>query len=166
MYVPFEELPGSARVWIYPLSREASELEADTIEENLLAFCKQWGAHGSALKTSYKLIENHFLVLSVDEQAGGASGCSIDSSVRTLKNLHQELGIDFFDRSNVPFFINNKIVLYPVSKLKELFANGTLKKESLTFNTLAANKDELERSWMVPSGQTWLARYLPKTALA
>lgn len=166
MYVPFEELPESARVWVYPLSREASELEAGTIEKNLLDFCSQWGAHGSALKTSYRLIDNHFLILSVDEQAGGASGCSIDSSVHTLKSLHQKLGIDFFDRSNVPFYINDKIVLYPVSKLKELFASGTLKKETLSFNTLAANKGELERSWVVPAGQTWLARYLPKTALA
>ena len=78
MHVPFEKQPKSARVWIYQADRALKYQESRFIEKNAKAFCEQWAAHGVALKSSFKILHNRFLILAVDEQANMASGCSID----------------------------------------------------------------------------------------
>jgi hypothetical protein len=44
---------------------------------------------------------NQLIVLSVDDSSLGASGCSIDSSVKFIKELGTELKVDFFNRMYV-----------------------------------------------------------------
>lgn len=166
MFVPFNEIGPEARVWVYQMSRELSEDEKVEIEKEMENFCEQWQAHGASLKTSYLVAYNHFLILAVDEKSGGASGCSIDGSVRVLKDLGTKLGIDFFDRMKVAFLVNDKVELYPVIKLKELFSAGALNPTTVTFNNLAATKAEFLNNWRVEVVQSWLAKYLPKSTLA
>ncbi|MEP2669952.1 MAG: hypothetical protein ABJH04_13195 [Cyclobacteriaceae bacterium] len=166
MFIPFNEISNQARVWVYQTSREINASEAEEINEVLNAFCSQWQAHGAPLKTSFDIAFNHFIILAVDENSGGASGCSIDGSVRILKDLGAKLNIDFFDRTQVAFLLNNKVSLFPMTKLKELFAEGTLNASTSTFNNLVATKEEYLRNWKVEVGDSWLARYLPKSTLA
>lgn len=79
-----------------------------------------------------------------------------------MKALQQRLRIDFFDRTQVPFLQNEKIETIAISKLKNAFANGSLSPQTVTFNTLAATKSEIDQHWMVTAEKTWLAKYLPK----
>ncbi len=96
MHVPFEKLPGHSRLWIYQANRPLTADEKEYLTQGLKDLCDQWSAHGVPLRTSFALPFDRFVVLAVDE---GASGCSIDSSVRFLKGLQEKLGIDFFDRT-------------------------------------------------------------------
>ncbi|MEQ8424988.1 MAG: hypothetical protein RIA63_09775 [Cyclobacteriaceae bacterium] len=166
MYVDFNDLPISSRIWIYQFDRKISSEEKDTIENVLRQFCEQWQAHGAPLKTSFQIKFNHFLILVVDENVASASGCSIDGSVRVLKELGSKLNLDFFDRTQAAFLINNSIQLFPLVKLKELFNSEALKPAMITFNNLVASKGDFQASWEVPVNQSWLARYLPKSTLA
>lgn len=166
MFVPFNKIAPESRVWIYQLSRELSEGEKTEVEKTIEIFCQEWQAHGAPLKTSYLVAHNHFLILAVDEKHSGASGCSIDGSVRMLKDLGAKLGIDFFDRMKAAFLVNEKVELYPVMKLKELFESGMLNPASVTFNNMVATKMEFLNNWRVEAGQSWLSKYLPKSALA
>lgn len=166
MFVPFEELSPTARVWIYQLDRSISGLEKSEIGKAIKGFCHQWQAHGAPLRTSFQLIHNHFLVLAVDETAGSASGCSIDGSVKVLKELGERYDIDFFNRTLAAFLINNEIVVYPLNQLKEIFTSGTLSPAATTFNNLVESKAAFLENWMVPVGKSWLAKYLPKSTLA
>ncbi len=43
MYIPFENLPGESRVWIYQSNRKFSEEEFSEIETDLKAFVEQMG---------------------------------------------------------------------------------------------------------------------------
>ncbi len=166
MFVPFEELSPTARVWVYQLDRTVSDQVALEVEKVIKGFCDQWQAHGAPLQTSYQLAHRQFLILAVDEKAGSPSGCSIDGSVRVLKELGAKHNIDFFDRTLAAFLLNNKVVLYPLMQLKELFASGTLSPSTITFNNLVETKTAFLENWMIPVGKSWLARYLPKSALA
>lgn len=166
MFVPFDELADTSRLWIYQGSRPFEEDERKEIEGLLLAFCHQWAAHGHALKTSFKIEYNQFLILGADESYHLPSGCSIDSSVRVIKNIQERVHIDFFDRTRVAFRIGEKTVLYPLGQLKEEFTGGTLNAETVTFNNLVATKAEWLQSWLVPVMHTWLSRYLPKDVVA
>lgn len=164
MFVSFEALPGTARIWIYQSTRKFDAQELKKISETATAFCEQWTAHGNSLKTSFRIDHQQFLILAVDE--AGASGCSIDGSVRMLKQLQSELRTDFFDRTKIAFLVENEVSLVNTSDLKKAFADGVLNSASLTFNILTATKEELEKGWIVPAGKTWLFKYLTKSAVA
>ncbi|MFM7194718.1 MAG: hypothetical protein ACKORJ_13675 [Bacteroidota bacterium] len=166
MYLPFDQLPGHSRIWIYPSDRPLTAVEQDTIASSLHEFCSGWKAHGNLLHTSFQIAQDHFIILAADEQTAEASGCSIDGSVRHLKQLGAQLRIDFFNRTLVPFFKDGKVTLIPLTALKQAFQSGDLDAETLTFNTLTATIGDLKESWMVPAGRSWLSRYVPSVKSA
>jgi hypothetical protein len=166
MFIPFEKLPSYSRIWIYQSDRPFSAEEEKIISNSLMSFCSQWEAHGNPLQTSFKIEYHQFVILVVDESLAGASGCSIDGSVRVLKELGSQLAIDFFDRSKVAFLENGRISTYAVPQLKSLFESGRLTSSSQTFNNLVAIKAEWEINWKTSAQKSWLAKYLPKNTLS
>lgn len=166
MFVPFEELSDNAKIWVYQTNRELSEQEVKLIDLGMTDFCNHWQAHGTPLKTSFQIPFDHFLVLGVDENVASASGCSIDGSVRLIKEIGAKLNIEFFDRTLAAFLVEEKVKVYPISQLKDLFTSGTLNPTINTFDNLVPTKEVYNQKWMIPIGQSWLARYLPKSALA
>ncbi len=166
MYIDFNLLPGYARLWIYQANRKISAAEENPIRNEALSFCEQWEAHGQPLKTSYKIEQNQFLIFAVDEGFGGVSGCSIDGSVKMLKSLQDLMGLDFFDRSKAAFLLDGLVTLIPVAELKKAFASGTLRPDSLAFNSQVTTKEEWEKNWILAAEKTWLRRFLPKTSVA
>lgn len=165
MFIPFESLPDHARVWIYCSSRKFSQTEKEKIAIHLAEFTKQWAAHNQPLKSSFQILFDHFIVLAADEEYNAASGCSIDDSVRAVKALEQ-LGIELFCRDLAAFKKGDDIELISLRDLKEKYEAGIWSKESLTFNNQVKTKGELEKDWIVPSGSTWLKRYLPREVVA
>lgn len=165
MYFTFDSMPPHARLWIYQANRAFTSAEKEQIGGGLLTLCKQWAAHGTPLHTSFIIAYDQFVILSVDERQNGASGCSIDSSVHYLKSLQKELGLDFFDRTTVAFLQQEKINTHPLTELKTLFKNQTLSAQTIAFNNTVNTKVEWEKRWKVPVKDTWLARFLPKSAV-
>ncbi len=163
MFVPFESLPPTSRVWIFQADRPFAKEERADIDRRLRAFTEEWSVHGVPFDTSFTVKFDQFVILAADETEQMASGCSIDSSVRTLKDLEASLGISLFERNRVAFQTKEGIHLVPVSQLKEKFSDGTLSADTLTFNNLVATKVDLEQRWIVPAAETWLKRYIPDT---
>jgi hypothetical protein len=161
MFVPFESLSPESRIWIFQADRPFAASEMKVVEDSLRQFTAEWAAHGSPLKTSFTVKFNQFIILAADESHQSPSGCSIDSSVRVLKETEQRFDIQLFDRNQVAFKLGDRITLIPLRELKQKFKDGILNDRTLTFNNLVASKSELERAWLVPAGQTWLKRYMP-----
>ncbi|MEO8533747.1 MAG: ABC transporter ATPase, partial [Flavobacterium sp.] len=44
MYIPFENLPGESRIWIYQSNRKFSDEEFSEIESDLKSFIEGWAA--------------------------------------------------------------------------------------------------------------------------
>jgi len=166
MYQSFDSMPGHSRLWIYQANRFLTLEETNQLEEGLKRLCDQWSAHQVPLSTSYTIQHKLFAILTVDENQAGASGCSIDSSVHFLKGLQQSLGLDFFDRTQVALMDKGQVILHRVGQLKSLFENRTLTGDSLTFNILAATKSEWIENGRIKIKDSWLNKYLPKTAVA
>ncbi|GHN00156.1 hypothetical protein WSM22_16450 [Cytophagales bacterium WSM2-2] len=166
MHIPFSQLPPDSRIWIYQADRPFSDAEEKIISENLKGFCSRWEAHGNPLQTSFAVEHKQFVVLSVNENTAGASGCSIDGSVRVLKELGQHLNIDFFNRAKVAFLIEDEVRLYSLPELQTLFKTETLNRSSTTFNNLVSDKSAFESSWKTSAEKSWLVKYLPKSALS
>jgi hypothetical protein len=165
MYIPFEELSAESRVWIYQGSRPFTPGEAELVIRAQTDFCTIWQAHGQSLKTSFKIEKNQFVIMAVDEDFHNPSGCSIDSSVGILRQIQSTTGVDLLDRTKVAFYLDDKVTLIPLSELKSGFATGRLTGSTVTFNTLASTKAEYEEKWMIPAENSWMVKYLSKTAL-
>jgi hypothetical protein len=166
MFVEFQSLPDTARVWIYQASRKFSEAEKSTIFHTLQTFTNQWQAHGHPLKSSFVLMHDQFIVLAADESFNEASGCSIDSSVNVIRQLDKQLALDLFDRTNVAFHADGKVVLVKLNELSKALAEGKWSGNSLVFNNAITKKAELATHWLSLAGNTWLKRYLTKIAVS
>jgi hypothetical protein len=165
MYIPFEKLSPQSRIWIYQANRKLNSIEEKTIATSLEDFCGKWNAHGEPLKSSFSIEKNQFVIMAVDEDFHNPSGCSIDSSVGIMRQIQAATGVELLDRSKVPFYIDGNIELIPLSELKSSFTSSRLQASTVTFNTMAATKAEMEEKWEIPAEKSWMAKYLPKPAL-
>jgi len=166
MYVPFEKIQDTSRIWIYQANRKFNSEEVNIISDALTAFTEQWLVHGSPMKASFSLRHDQFIIIAADEDANAASGCSIDDSVRTLKRLGPALSIDFFDRTLVAFKKGEHVFTISTSDLKTKLSDGVWNGNTLLFNNLVNRKRDLTQTWLVPAGASWLKRYLPKQTVA
>lgn len=163
MFVPFQSLPNHSRIWVYQSERKISVEEKTIISEVLKAFTEQWTVHGQPMDASFAILHDRFIILAANDQA---SGCSIDSSVRTIKNLGDQLRIDFFNRNLIAFQNGTEITTVLLQDLKKKFEDGIWNQDSLVFNNLVSTKNELEKLWLIPAGTSWLKRYLPRETVA
>jgi hypothetical protein len=160
MFVPFIQLSDAARIWIYQADRFIEPEQRRILEDELLAFTSTWMAHGHPLESSFAIFEDHFIVLGVNEQMNEVSGCSIDQSTQAIRHLQQRTGIDFLNRTLVPFEIAGKVKQFPTQELRQKFATGELNRDSVTFNILENNLGALRHCWRIPAYKSWLKRYI------
>ncbi|PRY89560.1 hypothetical protein [Mongoliibacter ruber] len=160
MYLEFEHMPAHARIWVYQSDRKFTESEVVWVKERLEAFCDQWNTHGAKMPTSFTIKFDQVLVLSVDESQLGASGCSIDSSVRTLREIEQQLGVNLLDQGKVGFLANeDNLEVNSVFGIKESVQAGLLNPETLVLNPLVKEKADLDNKWLVSAKESWLNKY-------
>lgn len=159
MYIPFDQMPSHARLWIYQASRPFTKDEQEEIKPLLQRFATEWSSHGKGLQASAELLYDRFLVLANNESETAASGCSIDSSVSFVREMEQRYQVSFFDRTQLAFLKDEQVQLVSMGELKEKVAAGDIRKDSLYFDTLVNNYQELSSAWPKPAANSWLARY-------
>ncbi|AGA77008.1 hypothetical protein Echvi_0732 [Echinicola vietnamensis DSM 17526] len=159
MYMPFETMPDTARVWIYQANRKFTEEEKSLIGSRLTAFCNQWNTHGNRMPTSFDIKYDQFIILSVDESQLGASGCSIDSSVRTLRELDEVLHVNLLDQGKISFINQDEITISSLSQIKDYIQEGQLTSNTQVFNPTVQRKEDLKDKWLIPARESWLGRY-------
>ena len=152
------DFAADSRVWIYQCNRAFREKEVLEINEQLLQFYEQWESHGKKVKAWAGILFNQFIVMMADEKASAlVGGCSIDSSVRIIKSLEQQYGIQLFDRMSISFLIEDKVQMLPLQQIKYAAEKGYIKKDTLFFNNAITTKEEMLHSWLVPIHESWLA---------
>jgi hypothetical protein len=159
MYIDFDKINSSAKLWVYQGDRKFTETEEQQINDYLKTFTESWSAHGKPLLCSGKIFYHQFVVLAVDESMNLASGCSIDSSVGFIRNLEQKLGINFLDRSKIAFLDESEILIEQFANIKSKVASGIIKEDTLTFNNVVASKAEFDQSWILPAKESWMKRF-------
>lgn len=163
MFVPFRELSPQARLWVYTANREMAPAEVQRLQEALHTFCEDWKSHGHPLRTSFRVVDARFIWLAVDDNQPGASGCSIDGSVRLLQEWGSQLGIDFFDRATIFRWENEKLLAVPLREFTRALTAGHIAPAELIVNTWVTTRQQAETAWKLPVRGTWLARYCVST---
>ncbi len=165
MFVPVDTLPADSRIWIYQSTRSFTAAEKDYLNSTLSAFCTSWVAHGQPIRSSFEIRYDHFIILYADENYNATSGCSIDSSVRVIREISDKIGADLFQRTSIAFLTEGKVSVFKTTDLKVFSEKGMWDEHTLTFNNLIQSKGDLQANWLVPAGTTWLKRYLGARAV-
>jgi len=145
----------NSRVWVYQADRKLSDREVQQIQNELDSFTTSWAAHNNQLKAKGEVRYNRFLILTVDESQAGASGCSIDKSVRFIKDMQQQFNISLLDRFNLAYREGSEVLSAPRHVFEDLIKAGRIGTESIVFNNMVQNLKELQTKWEVPFKDSW-----------
>ena len=138
------------RIWIYQANRQLSEQESIHLLEKMDHFTMQWTAHGKQLVAQALLRYNQFLVIRVNEGLVKATGCSIDKSTEMLKQVQQELGLDFFDRMQIAYRDQDDIKTVSRAGFEKLIEEGKVTENTIVFNNMVSTGEELAKHWEIP----------------
>ncbi len=152
------EISENSRVWIYQSNRFLNIEEEKQIQQILDDFTSQWLAHGQQLTAKGEIRHHLFIILSVDEQQAGATGCSIDKSVSLMKQLEQEFNITLFDRFQIAYRDGENIISCNRDEFENLIHKGKIDSNTIVFNNMAATRKELDNKWEVPIKTSWHAQ--------
>lgn len=152
----FQNFPPNSRTWVYQASRNLTDAEEEEVKNLALGFAADWKSHGTPLKANADVLYNRFLVMMVDEDAGSASGCSIDSSVAQIRSIEQKLNIDLFDRMNLAY-LNSEGELETVhaNSISKAVEHDALNEQTTVFNNMITSFSELQNNWRIPLIKSW-----------
>lgn len=139
----FTQFPDQSKVWLYQSDRALSKEEISKLEDQLLSFVEGWAAHGNQLWATAKVLNPYFAVVAVNDSLVPPSGCSVDASIHRLKDIGQEMGINFFNRMNVTIQEGEEQKQIHFSELKE-------HQEALIFDPMISSLGELRAAWPRP----------------
>ena len=160
MFVEYKSLPDTARVWIYQSNRMFTNEEVSVINEKAIAFIENWTRHGENLQGSFTIKYNQFIVIGLDESFNSASGCSIDASVRFVKEVEDALKVDLMDKMNVSFKDGDNINIVKLPDFQKFATDKKITSETLVFNNMVNTKFDVENNWEVPAKDSWHKRFL------
>ena len=146
-----------SKTWIYQSNRTFTLPELFQAEEILEAFTDNWKSHGAAVKGFATILYGQFIVIMADESQTGVGGCSTDSSVHVIKQIELMNSVQMFNRELLAFWVKEKVQTIPLTQVGYALENGILAKDTLYFNNLVANKAAMEKDWLQPISESWLA---------
>ena len=109
---------------------------------------------------SHVLFHNCFVVIAADEQKQAASGCSIDSFTALFKAFGTHYNLSFFDRFSIAHKLGDEVVISDLDDFKQLIGEGRITPDTLVFNNLIEQRQDLFTKWELPLKESWQKRYL------
>lgn len=148
-----------SRIWIYQSNRPFTDSELEIIEPELQAFVAEWTSHNRQLVATAEVLHHRFIVLGVDEQLAGASGCSIDKSVHFLQTIENQYSIELFNRMIFAYQdTNGQVVSVDNKEFSNRYRAGIINDDTLVFDTLVNNRVALINNFLKPLHQSWHKR--------
>ncbi|CAM1353244.1 ABC transporter ATPase [Tenacibaculum insulae] len=160
MFTEYTNLPNNSRVWVYQADREFTIEEVEYICAKAILFIDSWTRHGDDLKGSFTIKYNQFLALAVDESFNNVSGCSIDASVRFVKELEKELNLDLMNKMNVSFKDGENINTVKLPDFQQFAKEQKITSKTIVFNNMINTKEDFDNNWEVTADKSWHKRFL------
>jgi hypothetical protein len=158
MYIPFEQMPDHARVWIYQANRPLTPAESQLISQTLEKGTQGWEAHGAPLQASFEIRYHQVIAVAVNESVNQASGCSIDASTRWFKELAANLNIDFFNR-DLAIVRGESLELIPIGQIKSQVQAGNISPTDIILRPLTDQVDTYRSKWLCPANESYISRH-------
>ena len=122
-------------------------------------FLAQWTAHKAPVTAARDFRYEQFLLVGVNEEVTGLSGCSIDALMHGLQALGARLGVELVDSLPVWYRVNDAIHGATRERFAEHAAQGTVNTDTVVFdNTVTTVRDLRAGKWETPARATWHGR--------
>ncbi len=131
MYIDFNHLAENSRLWVYGSSRIIKEADKVEIHNIIVPFLQKWNHHGKSLTCSYTILNNHFLIVGLDESINPTGGCSLDGLQKIILEIDHNFNFNLFERLNVFLFLENKVKCVSSKDLNQIIV---VDQDSLIFN--------------------------------
>ena len=162
--VPITSLPDHARVWVFAAECPLETAARDGLLADVDAFLDGWAAHGTPLRCGRDLVEDRFLLIAVDEQAAGVSGCSIDALTRQLRAHEQRLGMALLDNGPVHYRADGRVVRVTRAQFGALADAGTVTPDTVVFDNTVPDLGAVRSGkWETPARGAWHGRAFFRT---
>jgi len=154
--IPFDSLPDSSRLWMFPADRPLSPEEQDALMRSAEEGLDDWSAHGSPVTWGCRIEREQVLIIGVDETRTALTGCSIDGAIRHIRDLESRFKTSLLDHGRVFFRDGDRMRSVTRPAFKKLVAEGAIRNETLVYNNVIATLGELRRgAWEVPYRSSW-----------
>jgi hypothetical protein len=154
MLADFHGLPEESRIWLYACEKALTQSQQDYILNIISEELKGWNAHQQPLTAGVTILENHFIVVGLDENKNGASGCSIDTLQKTIQEIEKELTLSLMNRLNVFCKIEQEIHCIPSFKLESM-----AKADTPFYDLTILTKSDLN-TYLKPISEGWCSSFL------
>lgn len=148
------QLSDSCKIWVYFAEQALGDKEA-IVQKEVEGFLAQWKAHGSPLVAGCEIVDNQMLVIAVDEASQQATGCSIDSQVRFMQQLGQQLDINFFNRQLLAAQIDSALKVFSFQDFDKALEEGRLNEGTKVLDHLLPNLGALRSKGLNPLADSW-----------
>jgi hypothetical protein len=100
------------------------------------------------------------MLLAVDESQLSASGCSIDSSVRVIKQIDEKLKINLLDQGKLIYLNQNEeLEVTSAFAVKTKIKEGAILEETHILNPMIKSIEDLSTQWKIPAKDSWLRKF-------
>jgi hypothetical protein len=149
-------------VWIFQLGTAPAQAARAQLLQELDAFIAVWKAHGSPVPGTAELRHDRFII--VQAEPDHASGCSIDSMTKGVNEILAKHGLEVLGADRILYrAADGSIQNMDFKDAKAAIAAGTLKPDTIIFDSTLGNSSDLSR-WEVPLEKTWMVRFLTQRA--
>ncbi len=159
--VSFDTLPDDARIWVFGAAAPIDDVDAAKLLAAVDAFLFQWKAHGHPLTCARHWRDDCFLVIGVDQNSEGASGCSIDGLFRTLQGLEAAIGTAMIGGGRI-FFRDALTLVHSVTRaeFEAMARRGEIGAKTRVFDTTLTTAGTYRASFERPASTGWHADLL------
>ena len=158
--MPLNKLDESSRVWVYNTKEFLSPEQIKVVLERTADFIKKWTAHQQELYGGCGFAFFRHLIIAVDETRASASGCSIDSCVHFLEDLGKELEIDFFDRMQYTFLLDDTPYKVHHKDLQIAFEDKEINEQTLFVDPSVQRLDSFHTQFTKPLADSFQYRFI------
>lgn len=159
--VRFDQLPDDARLWVFGAAAPVTGAAATAMLAAVDAALDSWRAHGVPLVCGRDWRDDRFLAVAADEQATGATGCSIDALFRRVSELEAVAGTTLI--TSGPVFWRDASGAVQVSErpaFRALGASGAVTGSTMVFDTTVLTAGAWRSAFERPAADSWHARLL------
>ncbi len=159
MLIPFDQMPDTARLWVYALDHDLAPAEAASVKEQMETFADNWAAHQQPLRAAVAIERNRFLLLAVDEQYNAVSGCAIDHSARLIEKIESQVRGQMLDRGRIHYQHETSIRTAPFLKAKSLVLAGEITPQTTIYDHTVGTVGDFRHRFAQRAADSWLRRF-------
>lgn len=156
----FSSLSDTSRVWVFQSSKELSEQWVTLISNQLESFLRDWAAHGKDLFATFEIRYNRFIIIAVDENIEGASGCSIDKMMQEIQMIDLKFNLNLLQRMKVAYRDGENVKEVTVNDFSAMMKSGEVNENTVVFNNVVQSLAELKSNWETSVKNCWVANLI------